>query len=474
MNRASLYLLVILLFASCSVKQAQESSDAFPPIFPDYTSAFIPKNIAPLNFEVADASFIRVDISQGKNKLITLTGERHIQLPEKKWKEWLTRFEGEKLEFRVSVWSDTYKKGLQYKPFSIEIATSEIDEWIAYRLIEPGYEFWNQMGIYQRRLSDFTEKAIVTNEQNNQGCVNCHAFHQYSAKEFMFHARGKNGGTILVQNGTPRRIDFKKLSSEVRATYPFWHPSGKYLVFSSNETYQSFYHAGKMPVEVYDVASDMFIYSIDNNQVLTDPRFTEDSRFETFPSFSPDGDYLYYCSAEAKKMPQENKELFYGLYRVPFDVRTGALGNPVDTIIPASPERSVSFPRLSPDGKYLLYTRSVSATFPIWHKEADLEMINLENGEAMDTQALNSPEAESYHSWSSNGKWVLFSSRRMDGRYTRLFIAGIREDGTFHKPFLLPQEDPIQNQLRLKSYNIPEFIQEEVILNKSEITRLFD
>ena len=76
--------------------------------------------------------------------------------------------------------------------------------------------------------------------------------------------------------------------------------------------------------------------------------------------------------------------------------------------------------------------------------------------------AANSGQVESYHTWSSNGRWIVFSSRRDDGSYTRPYICYFDAEGRDYKPFLLPQEDPEHNLLRMKSYNIPEFSRKPV------------
>lgn len=99
-------------------------------------------------------------------------------------------------------------------------------------------------------------------------------------------------------------------------------------------------------------------------------------------------------------------------------------------------------------------------------------MINLSNGKYVETDTLNSKDVESYHSWDEKGKWVIFSSRRLDGRYTRLFIAHFDEKNGFSKPFLLPQKSPTHNNKRLYSYNIPEFVNSKVVLKES-IANLF-
>lgn len=143
-----------------------------------------------------------------------------------------------------------------------------------------------------------------------------------------------------------------------------------------------------------------------------------------------------------------------------FDGNSGKLGERIDTVYNARTQGgSASFPRISPDGKYLLFTLAAFGTFPIWHNEADLKMMLLDTGEPVDISVWNDKEnTESYHSWSENGRWVMFSSRRLDGRYTRVFIAYLDKNGKPHKPFLLPQKDPRLNTLRLKSFNIPEFM----------------
>ncbi|HNY23556.1 MAG TPA: hypothetical protein PKM89_02220, partial [Bacteroidales bacterium] len=97
--------------------------------------------------------------------------------------------------------------------------------------------------------------------------------------------------------------------------------------------------------------------------------------------------------------------------------------------------------------------------FSIWHKEANLWLLNLEDGSMKELTNVNSPDVESYHSWSSEGFWFVFSSRRLDGLYTRLFLAGISRDGTVSKPFLLPQKDPFEcYDASFFSYNVPEFL----------------
>ena len=71
---------------------------------------------------------------------------------------------------------------------------------------------------------------------------------------------------------------------------------------------------------------------------------------------------------------------------------------------------------------------------------------------------VNSERSESLHNWSTNNRWFLFTSRRDDGLYSRVYLSYINEQGKATKPFLLPQRNPKAFYRRLLySYNTPDF-----------------
>jgi hypothetical protein len=80
----------------------------------------------------------------------------------------------------------------------------------------------------------------------------------------------------------------------------------------------------------------------------------------------------------------------------------------------------------------------------------------------------NSPETESYHAWSSNGRWLVISSRRDDGNYTRPFFSHVDKDGKASKPFELPTADPDYHRQFLKCYNVPEFTKSPVTIKPQD------
>lgn len=468
MKKILLFLcLVICIMTSCSRNpgDAEARFNQYPEIFPDYTDVTIPQNIAPLNLEVRNATAIKAVFSVEGKEQLEVYGESTIQIDQDDWKGLLTYAGGKSISVAVSVWNSQYPNGVLYKSFHIFVAKDKIDPWIAYRLVDPGYEPWGKMGIFQRSLESYEEKAVVTNFDNRRRCVNCHSFAEYDPNTMMFHQRSVDPGTFIIENGHVDKINFKAIGRKQQAIYPKWHPSRRYIMFATCDNHQSFKNDGNIPLEVYDFDSDLFLYDVKNKRTLYDDRLNGDSCWQSFPTWSPDGEYLYYvsCNHPIHEMPDSSHLVKYDIMRIPFDEKTGRFGSPIEKVYDAATMGgSASYPRISADGRYLLFTTAQAGTFPIWHTDADQRIMDLHTGKLLDTKILNSTESDSYHSWSSNGRWILYSSRRMDGRHTRLMIAYFDPQGRAHKPFMLPQEDPESNWLRILSYNIPEFIKGEI------------
>jgi hypothetical protein len=319
------------------------------------------------------------------------------------------------------------------------------------------------MGIYQRNIENYTQTPVVENKMLDNSCVNCHSFRLQNPSDMVFHTRGKFPGTYLIAGDIVEKMNTKTGQTISALVYPSWHPSGRYITFSVNATRQIFHAARTKRVEVYDEASDVVVYDIAKHEIITAPSLFSKTSFESFPSFSPDGKTLYFCTSDSCKMPEEFEQVKYSLCSIAFDPEKGQFGDKVDTLYNVRKEgKSISFPRVSPDGNYLLYAQGDYGGFLIWHKEADLYMMNLSDGRHYPLSAANSEDADSYHSWSSNSRWIVFSSRRIDGLYTRLFITYVDESGIARKAFLLPQKDVGFYHGFMKSYNVPEFVKDKV------------
>jgi len=446
-----LFTSALCLAVSCSVKlpaDFQELGEQ-PQIYPDYTETTVPVNIAPLNFKLAGCS---------GNAILRLSSASHevlvkgpsFDIPAEGWKSLASQGE----DISAKIWFQDGKSWKAYEPFTIHVSPDKIDPYVTYRLIEPGYETWNGIGIYQRCLEDFTQTAIIENDKTGTNCMNCHSFAGGNPQHMVFHMRGPNGGTYVIDGKTVEKLNTKTPQTISALVYPQWHPSGRYIAFSVNDIAQVFHSTDPNRVEVYDSKSDVVVYDVERHEVMSCPVLMSEDSFETYPSFSPDGKKLYFCSSAARQMPQEYKEVKYSICSIDFDPSTACFGDKVDTLYSG---KSAVFPRISPDGRFLMFTESAYGCFPIWHKDAELRMIDLRDGSLRDMAEINSPDVDSYHSWSSGSRWVIFSSRREDGLYTRLYITHIDKDGNTTKPFMLPQRDPDFSMKFFKSFNIPEF-----------------
>ena len=470
MNRAaySLSLLLLLLLTACrqQVPDRYQQANTLPPIYPDYADVTVPVNIAPLNFEFfaeADEAVTRFSAAGGEIVCSGLKTRPDIG----EWKSLLAAAKGE--DVSVEVFCRKGGQWQRFKPFSIHVSPDSIDPWMSYRLISPSYVYYEELTLNQRCLENFDEQVMVDNmlcstEFGGQ-CVNCHSYQQYNPERMQFHARQTHGGTIIAYDGQLEKVDMQNDSLLSAGVYPAWHPTLKLIAYSTDKTMQSFHTAHPNKIEVQDTESDLILYDIDRHEVTTIEQKPDE--LEIFPFWAPNGKSLYFCSAHfeyfadsvsSEEMILRAEEVKYNIYRKAFDPATRQFGEREPVFCADTLGMSATLPRISPDGRWLLFALGQWGCFHIWHHDADLWLMDLATAEARPLTECNSPDTESYHSWSSNGRWIVFSSRRHDGVFTRPFIAHIDTDGQGAKPFELPSADPDYHLQLLKSYNVPELM----------------
>ena len=477
-------LLSTALLAGCSAQPPREFTETnqTATIHPEYGSTVIPYNIAPLNFGYQDEGKAYITELKAGEQSLVMKGK----LTDWKVKEWhklLEANKGKAIEVNTYIKTDDGWK--KYRPIKWQVAEEPIDPYISYRIIAPSYVTYEELSIRQRNLTNFDEQIIYNNmllsDDVNGQCINCHHYRNYKTDNMQFHVRQHKGGTMLVNNGQVKKINLKTDSTISAGVYPAWHPTHNLIAYSINDTGQSFHTRNNNKIEVQDLKSDLILYDIDNNEVSFIEHDTLE--WEVFPAWAPDGKTLYYNSAhyEIQNYAGREREIIdnyrnfhYNIYRKSFDPATKTFG-PAEMVLNAdSLGKSATLPRISPDGRYLLFGMAEYGCFHIWHKDADLYMIDLQTMALRNMRELNSNDVESYHSWSSNGRWILYTSRRDDGGYTRLYIAYFDKQGRAHKPFILPQEDPYFYNDYYKSYNVPEYMIEPVTITPQEFARYID
>ena len=478
MKRLLLFATVATMLVGCGnqIPQNYKDADQLPAIYPDYTNVTVPINIAPLTFQIdGKADEVVARLTAGTEEVIC--GGDKIQPDADDWQRLKEAAKGNAI--KVEVYAEENDSWTRYKSFDIFVSPDSIDSYISYRLIPPSYVTYEELTINQRCLENYDESVIYDNLLCSEGaqgqCINCHNYQQYNPDRMQFHARHNMGGTIIAYDGTIKKVGMKNDSILSAGVYPAWHPWLKLIVYSTNMTGQIFHSVNPNKIEVFDSESDLIAYDVEKNEVTNIENDT--TEMECFPFWAPDGKALYYCSAhfeyrdtidKGKEFVTRTQEAKYNLYKKRFDPETMQFG-PRELVFAAdSLGKSATLPRISPDGRYLLFTVAKYGIFHIWHHDADLWMLDLQTGEVRNMEEINSPDTESYHSWSSNGRWVVFSSRRYDSNYTRPYIAHIDKNGHASKPFELPCANPDYHRQLLKSYNVPEFMRGPVTIKPQQ------
>ena len=440
-----------------------------PRIQPDYSDAVIPPNIAPVNFIVEEpGTDYRVQIRSAQGQVINVASRNaQIVIPLTRWKQLLDANRTRKLYFDICV----RRQDGQWERFESvvnTIADADIDAYLSYRLIGSLYTIGNNMNICQRDVRTYEESVILSSRSFSEFCVNCHTFSPHHPDRMIVHTRGfgdeaHQTGMVIACQGKVRKVDPGALARAAGsdrgrignspAAHTVWHPDGHVVAFSANKVRQIFHAVGDNR-DVVDLESDLALYHVDLNTVTTSAEISSPDRLETFPTWSPDGRYLYFCSTDP--LPTErHKEIQYDLMRIGYDPDSRQFGDLEPVLLAKNTGLSIAEPRISPDGRWLLFCMADYSCFPAFRASSDLYLLDLQMRQYRQL-AINSPRSESWHCWSANGRWIAFTSKRRDGVFGRVYFSYVDEQGRAHKPVLLPQKDPTFYDRFIKTYNVPE------------------
>jgi hypothetical protein len=459
---------------SCSPRAVEQYAEVArePALSPDYAGTVIPANIAPLNFRILEdgrAYFVTVRCDQGRSiHISSRTGQ--IRIPLRKWHALLAANRGRDVFFDVYV-RGANRQWQRFRPVANTVAPEDIDPTLVFRFLKPAYSWWHDMQICQRDLTTYDTAAVLQGRSFGGGCLNCHSFVGNDPGTMSISLRSATYGsdTLLAHDGTVDRIGAKW-------GYTAWHPSGAVAVYSLNKVTQ-FFHPGGMEVrDVVDLDSALVCYRVASGKATCPAELADKNRLETYPTWSPDGTYLYFCSApvlwqDRTVVPPENyNKVKYDLRRISYDVATDRWGQAETVLSAEQTGQSILLPRISPDGRFLVFCLCRYGCFPVYQPSSDLYLMDLSTRQYRKL-AVNSEFAESWHSWSSNSRWLAFSSKRQGGRFTRTYFSYIDRTGTAHKPFVLPQQDPACYDSQLETYSVPELVKGPLTVRPSRLAR---
>jgi hypothetical protein len=479
---ASIWVFCLAASGPAAAVDGAAAAGCTPQIRPDYADTVIPPNLAPLNFLVRESGsryLVRIRSQRGRPIEVTSRSGK-IAIPERAWHELLNLNCGGQLTFEVSVQSGAKGEGNSWRRFDTfrcTVAKEDIDNYLAYRRIHPVHSAWRDMGIYQRDLRGFSESVILSGEYFGGGCVNCHTFCNNRTDTMLISTRSKQytNSAMIVRDGA---VD------KVAATFGYsaWHPTGKIVAYSSAKITMFQHAAGSEIRDVIDLDSFLAYYDVSSKMVKTVPAIARKDRLETYPTWSPDGRFLYFCSApmtwtDRSVIPEQYGQIKYDLVRIAYDPDRDAWGAPETVLSARDTGLSILLPRISPDGRWLLFCMCKYGCFPVYQQSSDLYLIDLEAAKSTGRYEyrrleVNSDESESWHSWSSNSRWIAFGSKRGNGTFTRTYISYVDPNGVAHKPLLLPQKDPMHYDSCLWTYSVPELTTEPVKVIKENLGRV--
>jgi hypothetical protein len=476
--------LVVILYlcAGCSTtpegRTDVQSIGRLASIEPDYSGIEISSNIAPLNFSIREAGqeyFVRIRSKQG-DPIRIQNSSGNIQIPMESWKRLLTENIGQQLVLDIFV-KNQAGQWIRFDSLVNQITQESMDSYLVYRRFGPLFNNFRKMGIFQRSLENFDEKPIILNRLTSDNCMNCHNFWQNGTDRWLLHMRGAPGTSmLLIMDGKVRKIDTKTKFNGA-AAYPAWHPSGELIAFAVSKLHLFFHQTGECR-DVLDRYSDIILYDIPTNTITTTPDISSPDRMENWPAWSPDGKYLYFCSApKIETFKNLNKrgdiaydKIKYDLMRIVYDPVNRIWGKLEIVISSTELGLSITEPRVSPDGRFVLFTAAKYSQFPIYLTSADLYLLDLTNSRWKKLD-INSDFVDSFHSWSSNSRWIVFSSKRYDNVFTMPYFSHIDSLGNASKPFVLPQENPLFYETSLELYNVPEFTKEPIHISPQTLAK---
>jgi tetratricopeptide (TPR) repeat protein len=237
-------------------------------------------------------------------------------------------------------------------------------------------------------------------------------------------------------------------------------PDGQYVVSTVNEAlYVRNFTSYEFLQVFFPTAGILAYYSRETGEILPLPGADDPQYVHCDAVWTPDGDTLVFARAKARPPyerghplaeyagdPNETR-IQYDLYRMPFNGGRGGVPEPIEGA--SNNGMSNSFPKVSPDGKWIVFVKSKNGQ--LMRPDGRLWIVPLEGGEAREL-ACNTDLMNSWHSFSPNGRWMVFSSKT-NTPYTEMFLTHMDENGNASPPILIENSKAAN-----RAVNIPEFL----------------
>ena len=404
--------------------------------------------------------------AEGRWKFIT--SEKRWRIPDDVWEVIKSEKPHTRMSLRIKgvkhsgMWSKEKRDKIHASQVvTFSISQDEADNAIVYRMVSPPFINKKTPDMFVRDIRKKRDQLFLSARQ--QYCINCHTFSSKAGD------KGKLGLQIRYLGQKPQKnyvyfafYDIEKetghkaiLPWEIQmTTFMGWSPDGTKLAFSANQALATLSPIVYETQFATQTTSDIAVYDTTTQEVFLLPGACEDDILEMYPFWTPDSKSIVFSWDKSGKHPTETR---FNISIIPYN--NGKGGKP--RTIRAVNDNGMSnyYPRFSPDGRWFSFVRSkygslIKASSDIYIMDAKPILEGDLGGKATRLECNTKYTADSWRSWSSNSKWMVFASKRDDGIFARLYMTHIDDDGHASEAVRLPIENPRTRS----SFNIPEFV----------------
>ncbi len=444
-----------------SVYKDRRPSQSLQIVFPNDGSIFPPNLCAPyVSWEDPTNTLwqVCVQFNEESEPLTFITSKKRWRFPKSLWRQICENAGADKpclFVKGIELGESGQKSGSIQASETVHFTISKdpADNYIVYRLVAPPFSSYKTPDIYSRDIREDKPKSFLS--ARRQYCLNCHNFSSKQGQTGKLALQVRS--LVKVENNLPtylaiydidKQKGFKvRLPFEIQmTTFMSWTRDGSKLAYSANQKV-----AALKPI-VFETqlagmaTSDIAIYDLDNNDTYLVPGASDPNLLEIYPEWSPDGSQLIFARSPVGDHPAH---ILYDLCILDLNGENEPVARPIEGA--SNNSRSNFYPHYSPDGKWLSFCQSdggdlIRSSSDIYLKAADL------TGPARRLEFNVDSAADSWHSWSSNSRWLVFASKREGGVYAYLYLSHIDDEGHASPAIPLPIEER-----PLASFNIPEF-----------------
>lgn len=380
--------------------------------------------------------------------LVLLQSGKHelrVYLKRKRWQPAGREFEVFLKDGAALLTVYALSKGQTTKSRSVRLVVSprSLSESIAYRVVQPLFDPSQPNAIKIYAVDRKTPGTLV---EFTGTCVGCHA---YSAEAALFNIKRKKDRRLVTarQNGGATSFGDRSLGD-----YSFLalSPDKRFAAFVAGPVGDL--ETRKTVVEPFDYPyrqADISVYDLANNAAAPLPGASDLDVVEDMPFFSPDGGELVFSRSRYGERDGAKGVISMDLFRIPFNAGRG--GEAVPIAAASGNGLHHYFARYSPDGKWLSFCRGDGFRGIYARTSSDIFLMSRETG-AVTRMNLNREDAmDSWHGWSSDSRWLIFSSSREPSGLTALYLVSIDEEGKDQPPVKLVGYDDVK-------INTPQFV----------------